>query len=163
MVLKVADRIKQTTTSTGTGDISFTGTPVGFASFGSVLSDGDVTYYAIEENDKWEIGVGTYGSDNMVRSYVLASSNSDNRINLGGSGVVFITYPASRSVIKNQESQLVIGPSGLIFNDGDVLVDNSVAIYASGNSLTNASQIVGVSGIAAYASGQWATLKLSDL
>ena len=101
MVLKVADRIKQTTTSTGTGDISFTGTPVGFASFGSVLSDGDVTYYAIEENDKWEVGIGTYGSDNMVRSHILASSNSDNAVNLGGSGVVFITYPANKSVFKN--------------------------------------------------------------
>jgi hypothetical protein len=163
MVLKVADRIKQTTTSTGTGDISFTGTPVGFASFGSVLSDGDVTYYAIEENDKWEVGIGTYGSDNMVRSHILASSNSDNAVNLGGSGVVFITYPADKGVFKNQESQLVVGPSGLIFNDGTTIVDNSTAIYASGNSLTNASDIVGVSGIAAYVSGQWVSLKLIDL
>jgi hypothetical protein len=123
MALKVADRIKQTTTTSGTGDISFTGTPAGFATFGSVLTGGDTTYYAIEENDKWEVGIGTYGSDNMVRSYVLASSNSGSAINLGGSGVVFITYPADKSVYRDGESQVVIGSSGVLFSNGTIVKD----------------------------------------
>ena len=80
MALKVADRVKQLTTSTGTGDISFSATPTGFISFSSVLTNGDTTYYCIEENDKWEVGVGIYGSDNMVRSYILASSNGGNYV-----------------------------------------------------------------------------------
>ena len=123
MALKVADRIKQTTTTSGTGDISFTGTPAGFATFGSVLTNGDTTYYAIEENDKWEVGIGTYGSDNMVRTYVLASSNSGSAINLGGSGVVFITYPADKSVYRDGESQVVIGSSGVLFSNGTIVKD----------------------------------------
>ena len=73
MALKLADRIKQFTTTSGTGDVSFTGTPTGFATFGSVLTNGDTTYYCIEENDKWEVGIGTYGSDNMTRDLVLAT------------------------------------------------------------------------------------------
>ncbi len=123
MALTLADRIKQYTTSTGSGDVSFTGTPAGFASFSSVLSVGDLTYYCIEENDKWEVGIGTYGSDNMVRSYVLDSSNSGSHISLGGSGVVFVTYPADKSVYRDQESRLIVGPSGLIFDNGSVLKD----------------------------------------
>ena len=118
MALTLADRIKQYTTSTGTGDVSFTGTPAGFATFGSALTNGDVTYYCIEENDKWEVGIGTYGSDNMVRSYVLDSSNSGSRIDLGGSGTVFVTYPADKSVYRDQESRVVVGPSGLVFDNG---------------------------------------------
>ena len=123
MVLKVADRIKQTSTTSGTGDISFTGTPTGFATFGSVLTNGDTTYYAIEENDKWEVGIGTYGSDNMVRTYVLASSNSGNAINLGGSGVVFISYPADKSVYRDAQSQLIAGASGVLFPNGTIVKD----------------------------------------
>mgnify|MGYP003667332899 FL=1 len=123
MALKLADRIKQFTTSTGTGDISFTSAPTGFAAFSSVLTNGDTTYYAIEENDKWEVGIGTYGSDNMVRTTVLASSNSNNHINLGGSGVVFITYPADKSFYRDAQSQGVVGASGLVFNNGTIFKD----------------------------------------
>ena len=123
MAITLADRIKQYTTSSGTGDISFTGTPAGFASFSSVLSNGDITYYAIEENDKWEVGIGTYGSDNMVRGHILASSNSGAAVNLGGSGTVFVTYPADKSVYRDQESRIVVGPSGLVFDNGATLKD----------------------------------------
>ena len=126
MALKVADRIKQLTNSTGTGDISFNSTPVGFASFSSALASGDTTYYCIEENDKFEVGVGIYGSDNMVRSHILASSNNDNAINLGGSGTVFITYPAGRSVYRDGQSRLDIGASGVIFSNGTVIKEGKL-------------------------------------
>ena len=98
MALKVADRVRENTSSTGTGGISFTGSPAGFQTFSSVLTSGDITYYTIEENDKWEVGIGTYGSSNLERDYILGSSNSGNKISLGGSGTVFITYPAEKSV-----------------------------------------------------------------
>jgi hypothetical protein len=123
MALTLADRIKQYTTSTGTGGLSFTGTPAGFAAFSSVLSSGDTTYYAVEENDKWEVGVGTYGSDNMARSQVLASSNGGNRVNLGGSGIVFITYPADKATYLNENDEYVLGASGLLFSNGTVFKD----------------------------------------
>ena len=126
MAITLADRIKQYTTTTGAGDVSLTGTPAGFAAFSSVLSDGDITYYAIEENDKWEVGVGIYGSDNMVRDYVLASSNGGSHINLGGSGTVFVTYPADKSVYRDQESRVVVGPSGLVFDNGTTFKESKL-------------------------------------
>ena len=126
MALKVGDRIKQLTNSTGTGDISFVSTPAAFAAFSSVLSSGDITYYAITENDKYEVGIGTYGDSNMVRTTVLGSSNNNNHINLGGSGVVFITYPSDRSVFRNLDGQVVVGPSGLYFNNGTLVKDAKI-------------------------------------
>ena len=126
MALKVADRVKENTSSTGTGGISFTGSPTGFQTFGSVLSSGDITYYAIEENDKWEVGIGTYGSSNLERNYILGSSNSGNKVDLGGSGTVFLTYPAEKSVYRNQENQAIVGASGLVFDNGTIIKDAKI-------------------------------------
>ena len=64
----------------------------------TLLTSGDTTYYVIEENDKWEVGVGTYGSNNLERTTVLASSNNGSKISLGGSGTVSIVYPADKAV-----------------------------------------------------------------
>ena len=134
MALKVGDRIKQLTNSTGTGDISFVSTPAGFSAFSSVLTSGDTTYYAITENDKYEVGIGTYGDSNMVRTTVLVSSNNNNHINLGGSGVVFITYPSDRSVFRNLDGQVVVGPSGLSFNNGTVIKNAKIGELTDVNS-----------------------------
>jgi len=185
MALKVADRIKENTSSTGVGGLSLTGAPAGFQRFSAILASGDTTYYSLEENDKFEVGIGTYGSDNLERTTVLSSSNSGSKISLGGSGVVFITYPADKSVYNNQLEQSVVGSSGVRFADGTIQTSASsssyddtyvsgVATYASGQSISNQSNIstntsrvsyasgqavanevdiVAVSGIAAYASG----------
>ena len=118
MALKVSDRIRQNTLSTGVGGISLVGDLPGFKKFSDVLSSGDITYYVIEENDKFEVGVGVYGSDNLERFHILSSSNSGNKIELGGSGAVFVTYPADKSIIRDLESQIVVGASGLIFSNG---------------------------------------------
>ena len=91
MPLKIGDRVRENTSSTGVGGLSLTGAPAGFQRFSEVLSSGDTTYYSLEENDKFEVGIGTYGSNNLERTTVLSSSNSGNKINLGGSGIVFIT------------------------------------------------------------------------
>ena len=123
MALKVADRVKQLTNTTGSGTLTLSSTPAGFQSFGSTLSNSDTTYYVLVENDKFEIGVGTYSSHSLARSHILQSSNSDNKINLGGSGTVFIGYPADKSVYQNEESQVVVGASGIIFNGSTVFKD----------------------------------------
>ena len=123
MALKVADRVQQNTNTAGAGTLTLTTTPAGFQSFGSVLSNNDTTYYVLTENNHFEIGVGTYSSHSLVRSHILQSSNSDNKINLGGSGTVFIGYPADKSVYQNEESQVVVGASGIIFNGSTVFKD----------------------------------------
>lgn len=178
MALKVADRIKENTSSTGVGGLSLTGAPAGFQRFSVILASGDTTYYSLEENDKFEVGIGTYGSDNLERTTVLSSSNSGSKISLGGSGVVFITYPADKSVYNNQLEQSVVGSSGVRFADGTIQTSASsssyddtyvsgIAVYSSGQTISNQSNITALltasgtatslissSGIATYASGQ---------
>ena len=118
MALKIGDRVRENTSSTGVGGLSLTGAPAGFQRFSAILASGDTTYYSLEENDKFEVGIGTYGSNNLERTTVLSSSNSGDKIELGGSGVVFITYPASRAIFSSETGQFVLGASGLLFANG---------------------------------------------
>ena len=114
MALVVADRVKETTTSTGTGAISLAGAEPNFRTFSSVLSDADTTYYAIidDNNLAFEVGLGTYASsgNTITRTTVLASSNSNNAVNFSaGTKDVFINYPAGKSAYLDGSGQLVIG------------------------------------------------------
>lgn len=94
----IADRVRDTSTTTGTGDITVSGTPpVGFVDFDSILATSDTFYYCIDnELGEWEVGLGTYaGSDVIERTTVLASSNSNLAVDFSaGTKQVFITIPA---------------------------------------------------------------------
>ncbi len=93
------DRVKDVTTTTGTGTLTLAGSaPTGFRTFGSVLSDGDTTYYAIvgRGTGEWETGLGTYHTSGptLARTTVLASSNSNSAVSFSaGTKDVFITLP----------------------------------------------------------------------
>ena len=114
MAFKVADRVKESTTTSGTGNITLGGAQNGFVTFSSVLSNGDTTYYTISDGNNWEVGLGTYNSsgNTLTRTdaNVLQSTNSDNRISLSGSSAdVFITLPADKAVFLNTSGELVVG------------------------------------------------------
>ena len=103
MALVVADRVKETTTTTGTGAITLAGAANNFVTFSSVLSNSDTTYYAIvdETNNDFEVGLGTFssGGNSITRTTVLASSNSGSAVNLSaGTKEVFVNYPAGKAV-----------------------------------------------------------------
>src|SRR5210317_379943 len=101
MALVVKDRVKETTSTTGTGTLTLAGAVVKFQSF-SVVGDGNTTYYAIESGNgtDWEVGVGTYTASGttLSRDTILESSNGGAAISLIGVSTVFCTYPAERSV-----------------------------------------------------------------
>ena len=102
MAFKVGDRVKETTTTTGTGAISLGGAASNFRAFSNVLSNGDTTYYCIVDgtNSAHEIGLGTYTSsgNTLSRDTILESTNSDSAVNLlSGTKDIFITYPASKA------------------------------------------------------------------
>lgn len=98
MTFIVADRVKDSTTTTGTGTVTLSGSaPTGFQSFGSVMADGDTCYYVIAAGSEWEVGLGTYGSSGptLARTSVLASSNSGSLVSFSaGSKDVFLDAPA---------------------------------------------------------------------
>ena len=113
MALVVADRVKETTTSTGTGAITLGGAEPNFRTFSSVLSDADTTYYAIidDNNLAFEVGLGTYASsgNTITRTTVLASSNSNNAVNFSaGTKDVFLTYPADKSVNRDASGNVSV-------------------------------------------------------
>lgn len=92
-----ADRVKDTSTTTGTGSLTLSGSaPTGFRTFASAMSTGDTCFYCIAGGSEWEVGVGTLSaSTTLARTTVLASSNSGSAVSLSaGSKDVFITIPA---------------------------------------------------------------------
>ena len=110
MAFVVKDRVKQTSTTTGTTTMVLSGSAsVGYQSFSDALSDGDTTVYAITDaNGNWETGLGTWTSSNdtLTRTTVYESSNSNNAVNFSsGTKNVFITSPASRSAIADQNGK----------------------------------------------------------
>lgn len=101
MPLVVADRVKETTTTAGTGTITLAGAATGFQSF-AAIGNGNTTYYTIagQGTNEWEVGIGTYTSSGttLSRTTVLASSNAGALVNFSaGTKDVFVAYPAERS------------------------------------------------------------------
>jgi len=100
MTIIVKDRVKETTTTTGTGTITLAGAVSGFQAF-SVIGDGNETFYTIAGGGEWEVGIGTYTSSGttLSRDTVLDSSNSGSLVDFAaGTKDVFVTYPAERTI-----------------------------------------------------------------
>jgi hypothetical protein len=98
MAFVVADRVKETTTTTGTGTVTLLGASAGFQSF-AVIGDTNTTYYTIaaQTGTEWEVGIGTYTSSGttLARTTVFSSSNSGSLVDFSaGSKDVFVAYPA---------------------------------------------------------------------
>jgi hypothetical protein len=102
MALVVKDRVKETTTTTGTGTVTLAGASTGYQSF-SAIGNGNTTYYTISNpgTTEWEVGIGTYTSSGttLSRDTVLASSNSGSLVTFSaGTKDVFVVYPAGKAI-----------------------------------------------------------------
>ena len=100
MALVLADRVQETTTTTGTGTVTLAGAVSGYQSF-AVIGDGNTTYYTITSGTAWEVGIGTYTSAGtaLARTTVLSSSaGGTTPITLAGTSVVFVTYPSEKAI-----------------------------------------------------------------
>jgi hypothetical protein len=102
MPLIVKDRVKETTTTTGTTNFTLGGASAGFQTF-AVIGNTNTTYYAAVDltTGAWEVGLGTYSTTGptLSRDTVLESSNAGSKVVFAaGSKDVFCTYPAERAV-----------------------------------------------------------------
>ena len=113
MAFVIADRVRETTTTTGTGTITLGGAVTNFETFTANLSNSDTTYYAIVDNTNgaFEVGLGTFtASGTTLARSVIASSNSNNLVDFGaGTKEVFITVPASKIVVEDGSNNVAIG------------------------------------------------------
>lgn len=146
MAFIVADRVKETTTSTGTGTITLGGSSAGFQSF-AVIGNGNTTPYVIQGTSEWEVGIGTYTSSGttLSRDTVLSSSNNGNKVNFSaGSKDVFVSYPASLTI-----NGVTVAIGYMIDGDGDVITTGTIkpGLYIPFNgTITSVTLIADVSG-----------------
>ena len=115
MALVLDDRVKETSTTTGTGTLNLSGAVSGFQTFVSGVGDGNTTYYAIVNRDEaeWETGIGTVTdatTDTLARTTVIASSNSDSAVDFSaGTKDVFTTLPASKIGYLDASNDFIVG------------------------------------------------------
>lgn len=119
MALVLKDRVKETTTTTGTGSFSLAGAVTGYDSFGQIGS-GNTTYYAIylDGGSEWEVGIGTYTAPSTLsRDTILASSNSGNIVTFSaGQKTIWCDYPAGKAVYLDASgsiSEPIVNISGI--------------------------------------------------
>jgi hypothetical protein len=99
MSFVIADRVRETTTTTGTGTLSLDGAVVGFQAF-TAVGNNNTTYYTIQGTTEWEVGIGTYLANTLSRDTVISSSSGGSKVSLSaGTKDVFVTLPAGKTVI----------------------------------------------------------------
>lgn len=99
MALVVKDRVKETTTTSGTGTLTLAGASTGYQSF-AAIGNGNTTYYTIVGGSQWEVGIGTYTSSGTTLSRdIILSSSTGSKLDLAaGTKDVFVTYPSERVI-----------------------------------------------------------------
>jgi len=127
MALVLDDRVRETSSTTGTGTLNLGGAVGGFQTFVAGVGDGNTTYYAIvhRTEDEWELGVGTVTdatTDTLARTTVISSSNSDSAVDFSaGTKDVFVTQPASKAVYEDAGADVTLPDDLILGSDSAVL------------------------------------------
>ena len=106
MALVLADRVKESCSSPGTGTVTLLGAQTEYQSFSAGVGANNTTYYTIadQSGSNWEVGIGTVGSGGttLARTTVLSSSNSGSLVNFAsGTQDVWVDYPAEKAVYQD--------------------------------------------------------------
>jgi hypothetical protein len=114
MAFVLANRVKETTTTTGTGAVTLAGASTGFQSF-AAIGNTNTTYYTIagQTGNEWEVGIGTYSTTGptLTRTTVLSNSSATQPSALSfsaGTKDVFVSYPAEYSVTNTPGTQNIL-------------------------------------------------------
>ena len=149
MALVIADRVRETSTTTGTGTLTLAGAVSGFQTFSTAIGNTNTCYYTIVNGSEWEVGLGTVAAGTLARTTVLKSSNAGSAVDFSaGTKDVFATYPADKSVLGSTAKTL----GGVGYGDG-----TSLAFTSAGTS----GQVLTSSGAAAPAWSNVPTVSLT--
>jgi hypothetical protein len=141
MALVINDRVKETTTTTGTGAVSLAGAVTGFETFAAGVGNSNTTYYAIvhQTANEFEVGLGTLDGDSsdLTRTTVISSSNSDSAVDFAaGTKDVFCTIPASKLIFEDANNDATIGRNLTVTGDLTISGDDlTMATNTSGAAL----------------------------
>ncbi len=148
MAFVLADRVRETSTTTGTGTLSLAGAVQSYQTFSTAIGNTNTTYYAIahQSANEFEVGLGTVAAGTLARTTVLKSSNSNNAVDLSsGTKDVFVTYPAEKAVTTSDAQTLTnktIDASQLSGTVANARLDAQLQDVA-GLAVTNGNFIVG--------------------
>ena len=141
MALVLNNRVRETTSTTGTGAVTLGGAVDGFQTFAAGIGNSNTTYYAISINteSEWEVGLGTLNGDSstLTRTTVLESSNSDSAVDFAaGSKEIFCTLPSEKAVYLDASDNQVGGFSSVADDTtpqlgGDLDVNGNAIVSAS--------------------------------
>ena len=129
MALVINDRVKETTTTTGTGAVALAGAVTGFETFAAGVGNSNTTYYAIvhQTANEFEVGLGTLDGDSsdLTRTTVISSSNSDSAVDFAaGTKDVFCTIPASKLIFEDANNDVTIGRNLTVTGDLTITGDD---------------------------------------
>ena len=114
MAFVLNDRVKETSTTTGTSQTTWAlaGAATGYQTFNSGIGSSNTTYYCIFNNpDEWEVGFGTLSSStNLQRTTIISNSDGNtSAVNFGsGTKDVFCTLPASKAVVEDSNGDVTL-------------------------------------------------------
>ena len=151
MALIVKDRVKEVTTTTGTGTITLGGASTGFRSFADI-GNANTTYYCISGGSQFEVGLGTYTASGTTLSRDTVLSNSlgtTAKIDFSaGTKDVFVTYPSDKALLGTTSSVSSTGTGSVVLSDSPTLTGNanlgSATVENPNNTVNIGQGVVGV-------------------
>jgi len=163
MALILADRVKESTTTTGTSDFALGGAITGFQTFSASVGANNTTYYSVADGADWEVGLGTLSNDGLTlaRTTVLQSSNADAKVLFAaGTKEVFVTYPADKAVsdITSTDASIVVSRNGSIIDLAVSEASPASTLLAAVRNTTGATLTKGTAVYISGATGQKSTV-----
>ena len=151
MALILADRVKETSTTTGNGVFTLAGAATGFQSF-AIVGNGNTTFYCIagQGTSEWEVGIGTYASagTTLTRTTVLSNSSATQPSALSfaaGTKDVFVTYPSEKSVNLDASGNATALGTPVTFTGTNIT--GTATSFTASNVTTNANLTGGVTSV----------------
>ena len=172
MALVVADRVQETSSTSGTGTLTLAGAVVGYQTFSTAIGNGNTTFYTIYDSTvyDWEVGIGTVGAGTLARTTVLSNSaGTTSPISFAGnSKSVFCTYPAEKSISYDANGVATIGEvlgyadTGIIGSFASTVAGYNQVVVQNKSTATNASSNFNVSNDAGTAGSNYAELGINS-
>jgi len=133
----IADRVRESSTTVGTGSIALAGTVTGYQTFDAVLDTGDTTFYTFADQggSNWEVGIGTFTAPStLARTTILSSSNGGSIVTFGaGTKDVFISLPASRTNVNDQPNVISVNSTTDALRITQIGSGNAILVEDSAN------------------------------
>jgi hypothetical protein len=172
MALVVADRVQETSTTSGTGTLTLAGALAGYQTFSTAVGNGNTTFYTIYDPTvfDWEVGIGTVGAGTLARTTVLSNSaGTTSQISFASNAkFVFCTYPAEKSINYDANGVATIGEvlgysdTGIVGSFVSTVAGYNQVIVQNKSSATNASSNLNVSNDAGTAGNNYAELGINS-